>query len=104
MPRGGAKKITGVQLGYESRCASPHAFDVVLGCQLGNGTWRALEEEDADACMVSMTGQMQHRLIPFTDLVDDTTLQTTTRMIAQSSDFHRLAHRLGTQLPPLKAT
>jgi 6-phosphofructokinase len=102
--RGGSKKITGVQLGYESRCASPHAFDVVLGCQLGNGTWRALEEEQADACMVSMTGQMQHRLIPFTDLVDDTTLQTTTRMIMQSSDFHRLAHGLGTQLPPIKPT
>src|SRR5262245_11944820 len=26
-------KITGVQLGYESRCAAPHAFDVLLGTQ-----------------------------------------------------------------------
>lgn len=96
--QGTPKKITGVQLGYEARCAVPHAFDVVLGSQLGHGAWRALEEEGANACMVSMTGQMQHRLIPFADLVDDQTLQTTTRLISPSSDFHRLAHGLATRL------
>ena len=98
--QGRPKKVTGVQLGYEARCAMPHAFDVVLGCQLGRGTWRALEEEDADACMVSMTGQMQHRLIPFAELVDPLTLQTTTRLIDPRSDFHRLAHGLATRLDP----
>jgi 6-phosphofructokinase 1 len=98
--QGRPKKVTGVQLGYEARCAMPHAFDVVLGCQLGRGTWRALEEEDADACMVSMTGQMQHRLIPFAELVDSLTLQTTTRLIDPRSDFHRLAHGLATRLDP----
>jgi 6-phosphofructokinase len=96
--QGCPKKVTGVQLGYEARCAMPHAFDVVLGCQLGQGAWRALEEEEADAVMVSMTGQMQHRVIPFSDLVDAETLQTTTRLIEPSSDFHRLAHGLATRL------
>ncbi len=95
---GRPKKVTGVQLGYEARCAMPHAFDVVLGCQLGQGAWRALEEEDADACMVSITGQMQHRLIPFSELVDEKTLLTTTRLIDRQSDFHRLAHALATQV------
>ena len=95
---GRPKKVTGVQLGYEARCAMPHAFDVVLGCQLGQGTWRALEEEHADACMVSITGQMQHRLIPFSELVDEKTLLTTTRLIDRESDFHRLAHALATQV------
>jgi 6-phosphofructokinase len=96
--QGCPKKVTGVQLGYEARCAMPHAFDVVLGCQLGQGAWRALEEENADACMVSMTGQMQHRVIPFSELVDSETLKTTTRLIEPRSDFHRLAHGLATRL------
>ena len=30
-------QVTGVQLGYECRCARPHAFDVMLGSQLGVG-------------------------------------------------------------------
>ena len=95
---GEAKKITGVQLGYEARCAMPHAFDVVLGCQLGIGAANAVSNDAVDGCMVSITGQMQHRLIPFSDLVDPDTFKTTTRFIARESDFHALAHRLGTQL------
>ena len=96
---GAHKKLTGVQLGYEARCAMPHAFDVVLGCQLGIGAALALTERNADACMVSISGQMKHRLIPFADLVDPNTLKTTTRFIEPGSDFHSLAHRLGTRLP-----
>ena len=34
---GKKRKITGLQLGYEARCALPHAFDVMLGSQLGVG-------------------------------------------------------------------
>ena len=100
--KGQNRKVTGVQLGYESRCAMPHAFDVVLGCQLGHGAWRALAEEQVDACMVSISGQMKHRIIPFSELVDPTSLRTTTRLIDPNSDFYRLAHRLGTQItsPP----
>ena len=45
---GTEKKLTGVQLGYESRCAPPHAFDVMLGSQLGIGAYRALVEENLD--------------------------------------------------------
>ena len=95
---GQSKKITGVQFGYEARCAMPHAFDVVLGCQLGIGAFHALNDPEVDGCMVSITGQMQHRVIPFSDLVDQETLKTTTRFIDAGSDFHDLAHRLGTQL------
>jgi ATP-dependent phosphofructokinase / diphosphate-dependent phosphofructokinase len=39
---GKSRKITGLQLGYESRCALPHAFDVMLGSQIGVGAFRAL--------------------------------------------------------------
>ena len=41
---GRKKKVTGVQLGYESRCSPPHAFDVMLASQLGIGAYRALVE------------------------------------------------------------
>ena len=34
---GRSRKVRGLQLGYESRCARPHAFDVMLGSQLGVG-------------------------------------------------------------------
>ena len=46
------KKVKGIQLGYESRCAPPHAFDVMLGSQLGIGAYRALVEEGLDSCQM----------------------------------------------------
>jgi 6-phosphofructokinase 1 len=52
---GRKKKLTGVQMGYESRCAPPHSFDVMLGSQLGIGAYRALVEEGLDGHMVSTT-------------------------------------------------
>src|SRR6185503_9974008 len=58
---GEKKKITGVQLGYESRCAAPHAFDVMLGSQLGIGAFRALVERGLDGYMVSAGGQLDLR-------------------------------------------
>src|SRR5581483_8601062 len=65
---GRKKKLSGVQLGYESRCAAPHAFDVILGSQLGIGAYRALVEEDLDSHMVSVSGQLDLRYVPFADL------------------------------------
>ncbi len=38
---GKKRRVTGLQLGYEARCALPHAFDVILGSQLGVGAYRA---------------------------------------------------------------
>ncbi|TMQ17500.1 MAG: hypothetical protein E6J91_10030 [Deltaproteobacteria bacterium] len=58
------KKATGLQLGYESRCAPPHAFDVMLGSQLGIGAYRALIEEGLDGHMVSIEGQLDLRYVP----------------------------------------
>ena len=42
---GDNKKTRGVQLGYEARCSQPHAFDVMLGSQLGIGAYRALTQK-----------------------------------------------------------
>ena len=91
-------KMTGVQLGYESRCAAPHAFDVMLGTQLGVGAARALSEKGLDGHMVSVAGQLELRYVPFAELVDPKTLKTEVRFIEQGSDFQRLAQTLETQV------
>ncbi len=95
---GRKKKITGVQLGYESRSSAPHAFDVLLGSQLGLGAYRALAEERLDGHMVSVTGQLELRYVPFRDLVDPRTLATQVRFVERGSDYHRLAQELGTRI------
>ena len=94
---GRKKKVTGLQLGYESRCAPPHAFDVMLGSQLGIGAYRALVEENLDGFLVSVLGQLELRYVPFKDLVNQQTLKTEVRFIKQGSDYHRLARFLETR-------
>jgi 6-phosphofructokinase 1 len=93
---GRSRKITGIQLGYEARCAKPHAFDVMLGSQLGVGADRALVEERLNGVMVSVSGQLDLNYVPFDDLVDPDTLVTKVRYVEPQSDFHRLARFLET--------
>lgn len=95
---GRSKKVNGVQMGYEARCAAPHAFDVMLGSQLGIGAYRALVEEGLDGHMVSVTGQLDLRYVPFAELVDPKTLITEVRFVERGSDFHRLARFLETRV------
>lgn len=93
---GKKRKLTGLQLGYESRCARPQAFDVMLGSQLGVGAYRALVEKRLDGVMVSVSGQLDLNYVPFNQLVDPATLVTVVRYIEPGSDFHRLARFLET--------
>ena len=93
---GHSRKVTGLQLGYESRCARPQAFDVMLGSQLGVGAYRALVEEGLNGVMVSVVGQLQLHFVPFDQLVDPESLVTVVRYIEPNSDFHRLARFLET--------
>ncbi|MBM3998284.1 MAG: 6-phosphofructokinase [Planctomycetes bacterium] len=90
------RKITGIQLGYESRCAKPQAFDIMLGSQLGVGAYRALVEKRLDGVMVSVSGQLDLHYVPFEKLVDPDTLVTVVRYIQKASDFHALARFLET--------
>lgn len=94
---GASKKVTGLQIGYESRCAPPHAFDVILGCQLGYGAASALLGDVPDGIMVSVTGQMELRYLAFDDLLDPKTMTAEVRYVDVGSDFHRLAHSLGSR-------
>ena len=95
---GGKKKVTGLQLGYESRCARPHAFDVLLGSQLGVGAYRALCEKEHNGVMVSVSGQLDLHYVPFDKLVDPETMVTVVRFIESGSDFHQLARFLETSI------
>jgi 6-phosphofructokinase len=93
---GNKRKVTGIQLGYESRCAKPQAFDVMLGSQLGVGAFRALVEKGHRGVMVSVSGQLDLRYVPFSELVDPETLKTVVRFIDADSDFRKLARFLET--------
>lgn len=95
---GTSRKVTGVQLGYEARCAPPLAYDVMLGSQLGVGAYRALVEEKLDGVMISAAGQLKLHYVPFEQLVDPATLVTVVRYIEENSDFHRLARFLETNI------
>lgn len=97
---GKKKKVTGVQIGYESRCSQPHAFDVMLGSQLGIGAYRALVEEGLDGHMVSVSGQLELSYVPFEKLVNPETLQTQIRYIQPGSDFYRMARFLEPRAEP----
>ncbi len=95
---GAKRSVKGLQLGYEARCAKPHAFDAMLGSQLGVGAFRALVEEKLNGVMVSVSGQLDLHYEPFEKLVDPETLVTVVRYIDVNSDFHRLARFLETQV------
>ena len=87
-----------MQLGYESRCAPPHAFDVMLGSQLGIGAYRAVIEEALSGVMVSVNGQFDLRYVPFTELVDGDTLIPRIRYISPESDFYKMARFLESRI------
>ena len=96
---GRKRRVKPFQLGYESRCAPPHAFDVILGSQLGVGAFRALAEKNLTRVMVSAAGQFDLRYVPFDELIDPETLVTVVRFIDVDSDFHQLARFLETPVP-----
>ncbi len=93
---GRSRKVVGLQLGYEARCAKPHAFDVMLGSQLGVGAYRALAERGLNGVMVSVSGQLDLNYVPFEELVDPNTLVTVVRYVERGCDFHALARFLET--------
>jgi 6-phosphofructokinase 1 len=87
-------KVRSKQIGYETRCAAPVAFDVMLGSQLGVGAYRAMMVEELSGHMVSVEDQLQLKYVPFSALIDPDTLKTRIRFIDRESDFYRLARSL----------
>ena len=87
-------KVRHKQIGYETRCSEPSAFDVLLGTQLGVGAYRALVEEDLTGHMVSVEKQLQLKYVPFDELIDPVSLKTRVRFIPRDSDFYKLARSL----------
>ncbi|GAB4275873.1 MAG: 6-phosphofructokinase [Coriobacteriia bacterium] len=87
-------KVRAKQIGYETRCVPPSAFDVLLGSALGVGAYRALVEDGQTGVMVSVEKQMDLKYVPFSELIDPETLKTRIRYIERDSDFYRLARAL----------
>lgn len=88
------RKVRAKQIGYETRCAEPGAFDIMLGSQLGVGAYRAITEEDLTGVMVSVRDQLDLKYVPFDELIDPETFKTRIRFIRKDSDFYRLARSL----------
>ncbi|NLS95824.1 MAG: 6-phosphofructokinase [Planctomycetaceae bacterium] len=93
---GKEKKVNGLQFGYEVRCHTPTAFDVVLGSQLGVGAYRALAEKGMDGVMVSVSGQLGLVFPKFEELINFDILRAHPRPIEPGEDFHQLARYLET--------
>jgi hypothetical protein len=55
-----------------------------------------LVEKGYSGVMVSISGQLDLRYVPFSELVDPQTLVTVVRFIDPNSDFHKLARFLET--------
>ena len=91
---GAEVKVRAKQIGYETRCSTPSAFDVMLGSQLGVGAFRALVEEGLSGHMVSVEKQLDLVYVPFSELINPETLRTRVRFIERDSDFYRLARAL----------
>lgn len=96
--RGYCPKIIYKALGYESRCAPPNAFDVLLGSQLGIGAYRAVVEEAHAGVMVSVNGQFDLQYVDFEELVDADTLVPRIRYISPESDFYKMARFLESRM------
>jgi len=101
---GEALKVRAKQIGYETRCAEPAAFDVMLGSQLGVGAFRAICQKGLSGVMVSVEDQMQIKYVPFHELIDPKTLLAKVRYIHKNSDFYQLARSLEYQLPEDRIT
>lgn len=95
---GKIKKINPKQIGYETRCAEPCAFDVVLGSVLGHGAWR-LHAEGKTGYMVSVDESLNLKSIPFSDLIDPVTMKTKVRLVPRESDLFRLKNALSYPVP-----
>jgi 6-phosphofructokinase 1 len=91
---GKERKFNGLQFGYEVRCQTPTAFDVILGSQLGVGAYRALAEQGLDGVMISVGSQLSLRYEPFEKLINMQTLRAYARPIDPKEDFHQLPRYL----------
>ncbi len=91
-------KVRSKQIGYETRCAEPIAFDIMLGSQLGVGACRALLDLGLSGHMVSVERQLELIYVPFDELIDPATMKTRIRFIERDSDFYRLARSLEYQI------
>ncbi|MBE0477076.1 MAG: 6-phosphofructokinase [Coriobacteriia bacterium] len=87
-------RVRSKQIGYETRCTEPVAFDVMLGSQLGVGASRAMIEGGMTGIMVSVKEQLELVYVPFDDLIEPDTLRTRIRFIDKLSDFYKLARAL----------
>ncbi len=90
---GKKKKVVWRQIGYETRTAPPISFDVVLGSMLGYGGYKLFLQKKF-AHMVSVSENFEIKAIPFSELIDESTLLPKIRYVKKGSDFFTLKESL----------
>jgi len=90
---GRKKKVTPFTVGYDTRCAAPDSFDVVMSSMLGFGAFKLVANGQFGQ-MVSLSENFDVVGVPFSELVDEKTLVTKNRTVPIGSDFYVLQRML----------
>lgn len=102
-PRKRSPRLTDVTLGYTLRCAPPIPFDIDYTRTLGYGAVRfLLSQPEGPRAEGGLVCQVESRVqvIPFRDLLDETTGRMRVRRVAIDSEHYEVARRYMIRLEP----
>lgn len=83
-------------IGYETRCASPNAFDIEYTRDLGYSAIEFLKNGGADAIITVVNGEAKP--LPFNEMLDPVTKKTAVRFVNVNSVKYKIARALMTLL------
>ncbi|CUH97727.1 hypothetical protein P22_3871 [Propionispora sp. 2/2-37] len=85
-------------IGYETRCATPNAFDIEYTRDLGYAAFEFLQNGGADAIITVVNGEAKP--LPFSEMLDPVTKKTAVRFVNVNSVKYKIARSLMTLLEP----
>ena len=83
-------------IGYETRCASPNAFDIEYTRDLGYSAVEFLKNGGADAIITVVNGEAKP--LPFSEMLDPVTKKTAVRFVNVNSVKYKIARAMMTLL------
>lgn len=83
-------------IGYETRCASPNAFDIEYTRDLGYSAVEFLKNGGADAVITVVNGEAKP--LPFSEMLDPVTKKTAVRFVNVNSVKYKIARAMMTLL------
>lgn len=89
-------------IGYETRCATPNAFDIEYTRDLGYAAFEFLQNGGADAIITVVNGEAKP--LPFSEMLDPVTKKTAVRFVNVNSVKYKIARSLMSILEPADFT